>query len=683
MADRGIVFYTGIAQPVERVEAPFNSDIMCWYILRGCRFDSSPYGAILRKTMITELGRMRFPHYHLVPKDMLMNVRFRRYLLEKAQTSPGFRIQLYKMCEEDMLFYINAFCFTFDPRPDVQLTPKTPFITYEAFQDEAMAEIGNAVLSGGDIAIPKSRCMGASWMGLTVFEWLWHFRSDMSFLLVSRNEKYVDDGTPKSLFGKIDFLHKNQPKWLLPPGRNLGDKDPNRKKLHLGNSDNDSTIDGESTTGDAGRGDRRSGMFIDEHAAFEVSDGFNILSATRDTTKTRIFNSTPQGANNAFYEVVHNTACLIIRLHWSKHPKYNRGMYTSENGTLRKLDEWIGDVEQSVKGEKLKQKYSFPGGYPFILDGKLRSPWYDSECARCVTDMEVAQELDIDFLGSDYQYFDPVTITKLMERYCRKEFLRGFLEYDPIDLEPTRFTEHEKGNLRLWMQLTPDGGVRRDTRFVLGTDVSAGTGASNSATSIVDRTTGNKVGVLIDPNIAPKEFADLTIALAKFFGGAHLIWDASGAVGKTFTMQVIARGYGNIYYRKDEDKISQKQTDKPGYFLNPEARTTLLNNYRSALDSHSFMNPSLQGMKETMQFVVKPGGIVEHSRAANSQDPSGARSAHGDEVIADALANKGLEERAQSNEPEERPVPVGCLAWRMQQKELEAHVSVKELDDGW
>ncbi len=60
------------------------------------------------------------------------------------------------------------------------------------------------------------------------------------------------------------------------------------------NADNGSVIDGESTTGDAGRGDRRTAMFIDEYAAFDVTDGYRVLLASRDTTNCRGFNSTPE-----------------------------------------------------------------------------------------------------------------------------------------------------------------------------------------------------------------------------------------------------------------------------------------------------------------------------------------------------------------------------------------------------
>jgi hypothetical protein len=336
------------------------------------------------------LGSINCPHYALVPKDFDANVRFRRELIQMAVSDKGARRQLRQMCAEDLLFYINAFCFTYDPRRDIRVLP---FVTYTDFQDEALLTLADAVAKGYDCAVPKSRCMGASVMGLAVFEWYWHFFRDMSFLVISRNEKYVDEsGNPKTLFWKIDFMHKHQPRWLLPTGRWLGDKDPSRRLLHLGNVDTGSVIDGESTTGDAGRGDRRTAMFIDEHAAFELNDGFKVLRATRDTTKCRIFNSTPQGMNNAFAEVVHNTAARQIRMHWSRHPEYSRGLYTSKDGVLVRLDDYVGTVEVLRKGDPERRRVAFPSDYEFTLDGKVRSPWYDNECARCVAEMEIAAE---------------------------------------------------------------------------------------------------------------------------------------------------------------------------------------------------------------------------------------------------------------------------------------------------
>lgn len=624
------------------------------------------------------------PHYELVPKDFDANLRFRASMIREAASDPSSAAQIRTMCAEDLLFYVNTFCWTYDPRTDVRVTP---FITYTDFQDEAMLTIASCIRDGHDFAMPKSRDMGASWMGLTVFEWCWHFERDLSFLLVSRNEDYVDKrGNPKALFWKIDFLHEHQPHWLLPRGRWLGWKDPNRKLLHLRNDETNSVIDGESTTGDAGRGDRRTAMFIDEHAAFELNDGFRVLRATRDTTKCRGFNSTPQGANNAFYEVVHKTAARVLRLHWSKHPEKNKGLYTTdeETGEVRLLDDFCGMVEVRRKGELEVREVWYPDEYPFELDDqdpKVRSPWYDNECARCVSPQEIAQELDIDFLGSDFPFFDPRFILILRKRYCRAPDVKGELEYCRETLEPKRFRLDPRGRVWLWLDLRDDR-PPKDVRFVLGSDVSAGTGASNSVTVAASRDTGEKVMTFRTPNMRPYQFAEYSIALAKWFNGGFMAWDASGPTGQTFTKRVIVSGYGHVYYRRNEKKVTRKVSDEPGYYLNPQAREALLEDYRAALSDHRYINRSDIGMEECLQFVRTPQGI-EHSAAANSQDPSGARTAHGDEVIADALACLGVVERQVQKKAEEPKEPVGSLAWRRKERARRAAPKRDALGAGW
>jgi len=625
-------------------------------------------------------------YYDMVPKDFDANLRFRKEMLAMAGSDPLAAAQIQTMCAQDLLFYVNGFCWTYSPKDRVGSNPVTPFITYTDFQDGAMLEIQECIMYGEDFGMPKSRDMGASWMGLVVFEHEWHYRADLSFLLISRNEDYVDkSGNPKALFWKIDFLHKHQPRWMLPTGRWLGSKDPNRRLLHLGNADNGSVIDGESTTGDAGRGDRRTAMFIDEHGAFDINDGFRVLRATRDTTNCRGFNSTPQGANNAFYKVIHETSARIIRLHWSQHPLKNKGLYTSnkDTGKVTLLDEFRGMVKVSKKGEKGQKGYMYPDDYPFNADGKTRSPWYDNECARCVSPMEIAQELDIDFLGSDHQFFDHETIQILKKLYCRPPLTVGVLEYDDESCTPKRYTETAKGELSLWLTLTGDGVPARDRKFIVGADVSAGTGASNSVASVVDKATGEKIAVWTSPNWRPNPFAKQVIALAKFFNNALLVWDASGATGETFTKRVIAAPYGNVYYRRREKKIGQNLTDEPGYYLNPNAKQTLFEDYRDALGSHKFINRSERGMEECMQFIRRNGGI-EHSEAANTQDPSGARTAHGDEVVADALACFCLTDTYQASMPEEQEIPEGCLAWRRKQRENQNNEKNQDrLGVGW
>lgn len=137
-------------------------------------------------------------YYKRVPKDMQDNLRYRSKALLLAKQDKKNAEEFWMMCSRDLLFYVNMFCWTYDPRIG---TGKLPFITYP-FQDEALLDMNEAI-GNHDLVIRKSRDMGASWMLLTVFEWRWHFHPGQSFLLVSRNEDYVDKpGNPKSLFGR-------------------------------------------------------------------------------------------------------------------------------------------------------------------------------------------------------------------------------------------------------------------------------------------------------------------------------------------------------------------------------------------------------------------------------------------------------------------------------------------------
>jgi len=635
------------------------------------------------------------PYYDLVPKDLAANLRFREEMLLLAGRDRGAQAQLLDMCSKDMLFYINTFCWTYSPK-DNPGHPVTPFITYE-FQDESMLESYKSITMGRDEARPKSRGTGASWMGLTVFEWFWHFREYMSFLLLSRKQDLVDKrGDPKALFWKIDFLHKHQPKWLLPANRWLGNKDPGRKEMHLENADTGSVIDGESTTDNLAVGDRRSAMLVDEFGPFGA-DGYAVLTGTRDVTNCRMFYSTPRG-QNAFYDVCTKLDAHVMYLHWSRHPVFARGLYSTDErtGGVVLLDDWRGMVE--VKGDNGKRKnVLFPDNYPFVLDAKhkmttlpgyhgplLRSPWYDRQCRRCANSREISQELDIDFIGSDYPFFDPEFVGVLRAKYCRPPLLRGDLEFDSETLEPKRFVESKHGLLDLWMTLGHGGRPAKDRRFVVGSDISAGTGASNSVSSGVDRHTGEKIAALRTPILRPTGFSKYTMALAKWLNGALMIWDASGPTGKVFTQNVISEHYSNIYYRRYEKKVTQKISDEPGYYLNPTARESLLEDYRADLADHKFVNRSDQGMAECLQFIRKPDGTIEHSASTNAQDPSGARTAHGDEVIADALAALGCRDYHRKEKAEAPAVPEGSLAWRMKRKTQMATAGASdELGEGW
>lgn len=560
---------------------------------------------------------MRFPHVHLVPKEQDGNLAFRRELLQFANGGAKEKATLISMCAEDVLFYVNAFCWTYDPRLKVSTIP---FITYP-FQDEAIEAVNEAIEMGNDILFAKSRDMGASWLILTAFQHRWRFIHGQSFLCVSRNEDYVDKaGNPKSLFWKFDFLHKNMPGWLLP--------NMTRTRLRLSNDDNGSSIDGESTTGDVARGDRRTAIMLDEFAAFEATDGYRALSATRDATKCRIFNSTPAGSSNAFYDLSQKVEIKQIRMHWSRHPVKSMGMYTDSTG-------------------------------------KARSPWYDKECLRCANATEIAQELDIDFAGSDYLFFDAPMIDRLIAQ-CTPPVTRGELVFDPETCMPKDFVEGGNGKLKLWIR--PSLGMRLpdDRNYAMGVDIATGTGSSNSAITIGDCLTGEKVAMFVSPKIRPDELGRLAVALGRWFKGmgkeAYMVWEAPGP-GRNFGDVVMKLGYRNVYFRRNELAINAKAGTIPGWWPTKDEKRALYGEYRRALNAGEFQNKCVDSLRECKEIVYTDGGWVVHGRSMATVDPSGARENHGDRPTADALCWKGMSGKGQ-HKVVDPSMSVGTLAWR-------------------
>jgi hypothetical protein len=544
--------------------------------------------------------------------------------MRAGDANPDYRATLRRMCREDPLFYINTFVWTYDPRK----TPaRIPFITYP-YQDDAIVGVLEAIGSH-DLIIEKSRDMGASWMILTCFEYCWHFMDQCSFLMVSRNEDYVDKpGNPKSLFWKVDFIHRHLPEWMLP--------DMKRTKLRLTNEQTGSSIDGESTTGDVARGDRRTAILLDEFAAFNIDDSYRAASATRDATNSRLFNSTPQGSSGAFFDLVKNTEIKKLRLHWTLHPEKAEGLYYDDRTGMR----------------------------------RPRSPWYDNECKRVAHPVEIAQELDIDYAGSDYQFFDQMMLRQYVADHCRPWVLRGDIDYDPISGMPRGFQKRRGGPLKLWREPDAKGLFPTDRNYLIGVDVATGTGATNTCFSVVDTKACEKIAEWSNSRMRPDECATVAVALARWFKGMHsegayLIWEANGP-GANFGDAIIKLGFTHVYFRKSTTKLAPNPTDMPGWYSSADSKLKLLSDYRQALSTGEFINRSRHSVEDCAQWIYTDNGRIAHSQSQRTIDPTAAKSNHADMPTADALAWHGIGRPRIRKPPAPRVAPNSMMGRRME-----------------
>ena len=601
--------------------------------------------------------------YQMVPKGPVSNLLFRREIARRVMVDPEFAEMMRRVCAADIFFYINTFVWTINPKRG-HARKKIPFITYP-FQDDGIDVLLDSLEELFDVQIEKSRQMGASWFISAVIEWCWRFKYGQNFMMLSRSDEYVDKSDePKSLFWKIDFIHANLPHWLMPAG--WSEKD-HRKVKRMVNPENRSTIVGEATTEDSGRGGSFTAMLLDEFGACEV--GMGILKSTRDATGSRWFNSTPKGTGNAHYRIVQLSRSnpkqvRPLRFHWSLHPEYGRLLYrlnkegeprAAEPKDALELKKYLADNVDLIGSLK---KRGFWGEF------KTRSPWFDRQCARATTKAEIAQELEIDYAGSGYQFFDQADIQDQIRLYCCPPKYVGDLEFDLETLEPTGFRQHGNGRLALWCELV-HGAPPLGRPHVIGVDAAAGTGASNSVASIWDAKTGEKVGEFVDPNCKPERMAKQVIALCKWFDDAYLIWETNGS-GRAFGDAVIEWGYCRYYSRAKGDETGETG-GKAGWAPTRDNKYQLLSQYRGALTERTAFNRSEAAMNETLEYVFMGNNWVEHSSLNEMEDPSGARDQHGDRVIADALACKVMDDQPKQVTQVNRVLSPLSLAGRREQ----------------
>jgi len=531
------------------------------------------------------------------PKETMANLLWRREVVTWGWESKENADALWRMCAESLIFWINAFGWTYDPRKK----PATiPMILYP-FQEDAVMRIDGAIEAPHDLVIDQSRDMGASWCILFPVVHRWQFREDQTFLVASRNEKYVDSpGNPKSLFWKLDHIVRKQPNWLLP-GRGDGIL---RTEQRYQNLETGNTINGESSTENLARGDRRTALLVDEFAAYEQQAGWSVLSSTRDVSRCRIFNSTLGLVPGAFESIANNPDFEKLTLHWSLHPEKAVGLYEASNG-------------------------------------KLRSPWYDREVKRCATPLEAARELDIDYSAAAGAFFKHETLNRLSQ-HVRAPLAVGNITHSEGVLG--EWNETRDGRISLWR--TPDAANRfpADRRYVMGVDVSTGTGASNSVITVFDRLTGEQVAEMCDPTVWTHDLASLACAMGRWFGGidgeATMVFENAGP-GLTFAQLCWKYGYRRFFMRRKEGQHSRPETDFIGVFTNKEEKVRQFNMLRMLLDQSRMLVRSSLALAECREIVYASDGKIEH-KGAQGLDPSGARLNHGDRASAMAFVAVSL-----------------------------------------
>lgn len=255
-------------------------------------------------------------------------------------------IKEWNRCKVDDKYFIYNYCHTIDTRKQenkIFVMKPWPHLL------NLIDELNKAVKEGYNVIIEKSRDMGISW---TIMGWQLHkalFTEGWMSLNISRKETEVEDSgkTPKSLFGRLDFMNSRLPSFL---------------KMRVDNpfltfkvKSNNSYISGESANENAGRDMQYSFILIDEAGMIAVLD--EMWKSVSNSSNCIVLNSTPpkMGKEHKFGQLRFmktdggEQAFKVLSYHWKQHPDKNAMWYAKKK--LNMTDEEVAR-ELDINWEK-------------------------------------------------------------------------------------------------------------------------------------------------------------------------------------------------------------------------------------------------------------------------------------------------------------------------------------------
>ena len=561
-----------------------------------------------------------------------------------------------------------------------------PFILWP-HQEIGVRQVKKSIENGKDVFFKKSRKQGATYINLGVLLLYFLINPDERFLLGSRKENLVDDGSEikngsvigseETLFYKLLYMLNTLPKYLQPPANALY-----KKNLFLQNLVNGAAFKGEATNLGFGKAFRCRVALVDEAAQIEPKEAAYIIENIADTAPTSIFNSTtgPWGAAHPYSKLIAEHPDKVIELSFYDNPEQSAGRYTSpEDGKIL-----IKDVEyyknrfpgcyDNIDTDKVYNINELSKAFPFIADGNIsnfgcdRTAWLDEfERDKAITPRGKSQNILCIDSGSTDMFFQFGLLEKLRDK-TRQPYYKGDIGYT-LDKDgyvyDTWFENGGDNNILSWWGVLKNARPFQGHNYVVGCDLSKGTGTTNSVAAILNVNTNEIEGLLITPYLPVIDFAEKVVALCEWVGGNTpplLIWEENGA--PDFLKRVDELGYYNLFVKEDKAGKKNKSGNKYGWRSTSGPNGTkveVMNYLDGSLHEGLKENPRFATLKlydeqsiNEMESYVWFEGRVDIGPASMQTETSGAKASHGDRVIAISITNYGRRQQQPGNGQESR-----------------------------
>jgi hypothetical protein len=441
-------------------------------------------------------------------------------------------IKEYFKCSQDPEYCIETY-FT------VQIGMKTMPFKLFPHQKEALY----AYERYSNCITMKTRQMGFTTFTAAYIAWNIMTKNNFKVLLISKamndSQKFLEDVTRIIDQCRRDFT------WLMPQYSTK-----NKRKIIMNGTN--SSVEAQATGEDAGRGISGLNLLVVDEVAFidrrnpeKMNEIWSAAGVALTTVKGKaILISTPKGTSGFYYETYTNAAKKgwnIIDAHWTKHPFFSKGTYQwiidkslKEGGEIRYFNEgkwekesktWPDEIYDQKTNEYIKLNIN---DYPFILDGKVRSPWYDIESIR-LGPIRTKCELDCSFTGTGGEVFDGDILRDLKTYADAQEY------YNPY--------KHLKGAFNNYREFVA---AKDGHKYIIAADVATGDGSDFSTFVVFDLTSYAICGTY-KAQILPTAFAHILKTVGRDFGTCPIVVENQGG-GFTTLQELKIKGYPSIYY---------------------------------------------------------------------------------------------------------------------------------------
>jgi hypothetical protein len=580
-------------------------------------------------------------------------------------------VALLQACEDDVLFFFAFALWVHEPREKIKTQPFVPWEHQEEVilgMDDTISEAMNTEMPVS-ATVKKSRAQGGTYTYLGVQIKRALFENGFSSGLVTRNEKMVDSKDPSAVMNKLSTMLDKLPYWMLDGyERSVTD---HTIKL----TETEAIWIGFSATADVARGGRMTVFAFDEVGSEEfIANGldYKIMSSVAHVTNCIFLCSTFGADSGVFYEsAMDPDNQRVYTLDWKDNPEHSKLSYVIKDGVVKAVKpEDQEAVEAYIASHKRELRTIERRGHK--IEGKVRSPWYDSHClVPGATPRYIARELDMDAKGSAGKAFS----TELLERVklieCKKPVWRGVPVFDEETLELKGLLPREDGPLSLWFKPGIDNKPPIGP-FTIACDIaSGGVGelASNSVASGIDHRTGEQVLEYVIKGLEPRPFARRAVGLSLWMRNALLGWEDSGVSGGFAKEVMEVLYYGNVFYRDVLQLGSQKKSRKPGFPCRDADKADMFELFALAMENGDYTPRSEEMIVECGEYEWDGGKIVH----APTKNKGATEKNHGDRAIAAAgcwlvFNNENASDKVDSSEETGQNAEYGSYLWREQQE---------------